>query len=117
MSGGPSEPGEDRREALRVSREPLEVKVLGTRTANGRALDVSTSGMLLEVDQPPPRVGSEVQLKLRLPGAKTRMTPTAVVVRHSGPREFAVRFLRLSNDELEALQQYVELEGAARSSG
>jgi hypothetical protein len=111
MSGPASKSGAERRKALRLSRGPMEVKILGTRTASGRVVDISTSGMLIEVDHSPPKVGSEVQLKLQLPGEKVRLQPTVAVVRHASPRQFAVRFLRISNDELSGLQRFIEREG------
>jgi len=113
MSGPESQSGAERREARRVSRGPMEVKILGTRTSSGRVVDLCTSGMLIEVDHSPPKVGSEVQLKLQLPRDKVRLQPTAAVVRHAGPQRFAVRFLRISNDELSGLQRFLEQGGYA----
>jgi c-di-GMP-binding flagellar brake protein YcgR len=90
------------------ARPPFEVKLLGAKTLSGVVHDVSSGGMLLEVEGALPRVGAEVQLKFQLPGDKQRMVANATVVRHAGPKLLGLRFLRLSNDELSRLQRYVD---------
>lgn len=99
----------ERRAAKRTeSRPPFEVKVLAARTLSGVAHDVSTGGMLLEIEGALPRVGAELQVKFQLPGDKQRMVANAAVVRHAGPKLLGLRFLRLSNDELARLTRYVD---------
>lgn len=87
---------------------PFEVKLLGARTLSGVAHDVSSGGMLLEIEGALPRIGAEVQLKFKLPGDKERMTANATVVRHAGPKLAGLRFLRLSTSELSRLQRFVD---------
>lgn len=99
----------ERRAAKRSeARPPFEVKLLGAKTISGIAHDVSSGGMLLEIEGALPRIGAEVQLKFQLPGDKERMVANATVVRHAGPKLAGLRFLRLSTNELARLQRYVE---------
>lgn len=104
-----SDPNVERRATPRVaSRPPFEVKLLGARTLSAVAHDMSPGGMLLEVEGALPRVGTEMQVKLQLPGDKQRMVANIAVVRHAGPKLIGVRFLRLSTDELSRLQRYAD---------
>lgn len=105
----PSDSTDDRRENPRVTaRPPLEVKVLGAKTLSGTAVDLSPGGILLEVDGALLRVGSEVQVKVQLPGELGRILANAVVVRHAGPKRMALRFLRVPSDVLAQLQRYFD---------
>lgn len=109
MSEDPS--ATDRREAKRTdARPPFEVKLLAARTLSGVARDVSSSGMLLEIEGALPRIGAEVQVKFLLPGDRERMVANAAVVRHAGPKLIGLRFLRLSNGDMSRLQRYVDAE-------
>lgn len=99
----------ERRAAKRSdARPPFEVKLLAARTLSGVAHDVSSGGMLLELEGALPRIGAEVQVKFQLPGDKERMVANATVVRHAGPKLIGLRFLRLSTTELSRLQRYVD---------
>lgn len=100
---------EERRQHERVGVDPpLEVKVLAARTVSGLALDVSEGGMLIQAEMSPPRPGSELQIKFRLPGDKQRTVVRAEVVRQAGGKQFGVRFLRLDAGVLSAIASYVK---------
>jgi hypothetical protein len=64
--------------------------------------------MLIEAEMSPPRLGSELQLKFRLPGEKERTLIRAEVVRHAPGGQFGVKFLRLSHDQLAAIDRYLQ---------
>ena len=102
---------EDRREHPRApNKPPLEVKVTAARTVSAIARDISKGGMLLEAEMAPPKIGSELQLKFRLPGEKERTLIRAAVVRHAPGGLFGVKFLRLAADQLAALDRYVNAQ-------
>ena len=104
-----SDSSPDRREHDRSPQTPpLEVKVMGARTVSGTAHDLSEGGMLIEAEMSPPRLGSEMELKFRLPGAKQRTVVRAEVMRHAGSKRFGVRFLRLDEGQLSAITDYVK---------
>jgi len=102
----------DRRQHARFNQDPpLEVKVMSARTVSGQALDISEGGMLIDAEMGQPRVGSELQLKFRLPSMKDRIVVRAEVVRHADGRRFGVKFLRLDASQLTAIASYVKSLG------
>jgi c-di-GMP-binding flagellar brake protein YcgR len=102
----------NRRQHERAPQQPpLEVKVMAARTVSGVAFDVSEGGMLIDAEMAQPRVGSELQLKFRLPGAKERTMVRAEVVRHADGKKFGVKFLRLDAGQLAAIAAFVKAGG------
>jgi CheY-like chemotaxis protein len=78
-----------------------------SRRTRGRTVDVSASGMLARLDAVPP-VGAEVELEFSLPGARGPLTLAAKAVRHAADGQAGFQFVRVSEEQREALQNFVK---------
>jgi len=94
----------------RAERAASEVRtrVLSPRSMSGLAVNLSETGMLLEIERPPlVPIGKDLQLQFQLPGARA-ITTRATVVRHDGKNRMGVRFVMMSNDELLLIRHFVD---------
>jgi len=88
----------------------VDVRVTQPGPINVKALDISQSGMLLEVPQSAAHwaLGKDLQLQFTLPAQSQVIKAGASVVRKQGATHLGVRFTRLLSEDLQALQQYVQ---------
>ncbi len=100
------------------SRVPVECSVVFAGdgiVGEGRALDVSIPGCLLESPQAT-RVGDYVRLRLFLPDDKPPLSIQLAVVRWVEGTRFGVEFIRSSSQDQVRLACFVQRQGAARES-
>ena len=100
--------GEDRRGHARA-RSEMRVRILVPKPASGVALDISQSGMLLEMQRPPlVPVGKEVQVQFQLDRKQRPISARGEVIRHAGRTMMGIKFLMLPLDVVQAIAVYVE---------
>ena len=100
--------GEDRRKSARKEAQ-LRARILSPKPGSGMLLDISTTGLLIEVARPPliPE-GTPVQLQFKLPGSKKDLKTHGEVVRHAGTTMMGIRFTRLDADDHAAISAFID---------
>lgn len=96
----------------RANRAAAEVRtrVLSPRSMSGLAVNLSESGMLLEIERPPlVPIGKDLQLQFHLPGTARPITTRATVMRHEGKTRMGIRFVMMPSDELVLIRSFIEL--------
>jgi hypothetical protein len=96
--------------APRAERAAAEVRtrVLSPRSMSGLAVNLSESGMLLEIERPPlVPIGKDIQLQFQLPDAPRAITTRATVTRHDGKNRMGIRFVMMPSDELVLIRAFI----------
>lgn len=98
------------------SRVPLEVPVVCKwehRQAQGQSINLSPTGLLVEMEQAPPP-GARVHLELGLPGESQPLAVTAEVTRiNADGRQTGFQFIEGGYEEWQRLKNLVEQEQTA----
>ncbi len=103
--------------ARRGARLPVAIELVaqlgGTvQQVQGTALNISASGMLLECAAALP-VGTDVDLRFRLPGSREDVVGCGTVVRHDSPGRYGLRFYALERDGAARIASFVAAGTAA----
>jgi CheY-like chemotaxis protein len=98
----------------KVARFPVDLTVMAGRRGGlrfeGRALNLSVHGLLLECSAPV-EVGDDLSLGFELAGGHGRVSGTCAVVRQAAEQRFGVEFTHVEGDGRVRIKRYVE--GAA----
>lgn len=98
-----SEPQQDRRAYKRIRARFDVIYSDGTQTAQGTAIDIGQGGLALIAEHRFPE-GTEIEIRLRQPGASEDLLRTKAIVRYSEQNSLRVQFVDLqSPEEIEAL--------------
>ena len=100
-------------ERRRYERVPLNVPTLcewgqrrGQRSASGRSLNISSSGLLLKLS-PLPERGTAVSVELLLPGQQRSLRLKGITERVGPGDQTAVRFVQIDKQQRELLETFV----------
>lgn len=96
-------------ERRRFQRVPVECKValkFGNQTLDGRSVDLSLQGLLLEASPVVP-LGTAVAVRIELTNGSKSVSATGKVVRHAGANRMGIELDGLPMEESERLQAFL----------
>lgn len=97
-------------ERRRYQRAPLAVPVVcdwGEGHAAGRAINISASGLLMQL-KPCPESGSPVSVEFTLPQPRQRLQLEALVARTAANKQVGIKFVGVSRTHCEMLKVYTD---------
>jgi len=97
---------QERRRFHRVQVERPATVHCGDQQANGKTVDLSLQGILVEVSRLLP-VGSAVRVRLELETGRKPILATGKVVRHAGPNRMGIELEPLPAEENERMQAFL----------
>ncbi len=97
----------------KVARFPVDLAVVGGLRSGlryeGRALNLSVHGLLLECSSPTPvEVGDDLSVAFEMPAGQGRVSGTGTVVRQAGAQRFGVEFTQVEGDGRVRIKRFVE---------
>jgi len=100
-------------ERRRYERVPLSVPTLckwgqrrGQRSATGRSVNISSSGLLVKLS-PPPEMGTALSVELLLPGHPKSLCLKGIAARVGPGDHAAIRFVYIDKQQRELLETFV----------